>query len=308
VIAFEIPGPPTRRPDYMKRWTTEEEVFLRKHYPSKGKEWCAIELSKTVNQIRDKASRMGLKYDTGSDHAKEWQAKAAASKIGKKRPGQADVIRRGIIEKGLHRPTEERRKESSAKAKAWIKENGHPRGALGLKHSVEAKLAIGEKAKAHWDSLTDDQRAEQTMRQMKAKAAKGGLVSARPSATWKAGWREVGGQRCYFRSRWEANYARYLEWLRSQGEVSAWEHEPETFWFEKIKRGCRSYLPDFRVTEKCGNVVYHEVKGWMDDRSKTKIKRMAIYHPHITLVVIERNQYEEIRRKLGALIEGWEPA
>ena len=40
-----------------------------------------------------------------------------------------------------------------------------------------------------------------------------------------------------------------LEWLKKNKQIKKWEHEPETFWFEGIMRGCRSYLPDFRVTE-----------------------------------------------------------
>ena len=92
-------------------------------------------------------------------------------------------------------------------------------------------------------------------------------------ASCKSGWREIGGIRKYYRSRWEANYARYLEFLKVNGEIEKWEHEPETFWFEGIKRGVMSYLPDFRVTEKNGDIVFHEVKGWMDARSITKIKR-----------------------------------
>lgn len=128
----------------------------------------------------------------------------------------------------------------------------------------------------------------------------------RIGATWKCGWREVGGQRCYFRSRWEANYARYLQFLLEKNQITKWEHEPETFWFEKIKRGCRSYLPDFRVTEPNGSIVYHEVKGWMDDRSKTKIKRMGIYHPTVRLIVIDAKPYKEIQKKLSSLLPGWE--
>src|SRR5687768_3513242 len=94
-----------------------------------------------------------------------------------------------------------------------------------------------------------------------------------------ASWRVIGGIRKYFRSRWEANYARYLEWLKTNGEIVSWTHEPKTFWFEKIKRGTRSYLPDFCVIEKNGKEVYYEVKGYMDSKSKTKIKRMAKYYP-----------------------------
>ena len=61
---------------------------------------------------------------------------------------------------------------------------------------------------------------------------------------------------------------------KDQGEILKWEYEPETFWFEKIKRGVRTYTPDFKVTEKDGSIIFHEVKGYMDARSKTKLKRM----------------------------------
>lgn len=123
---------------------------------------------------------------------------------------------------------------------------------------------------------------------------------------WKAGWREFGDQRCFFRSAWESNWGRYLEWLRVRGDIQKWEHEPETFWFEKIRRGTRSYLPDFRVTERNGSVVFHEVKGWMDQKSATKIKRMRIYHPTVKLIVIDKKQYASVRNALGGVIPGWE--
>jgi len=122
----------------------------------------------------------------------------------------------------------------------------------------------------------------------------------------KAGWRTIGDTKKYFRSRWEANYARYLQWLVKQGQILSWEHEPHTFWFEKIKRGVRSYLPDFKVTELNGGVVWHEVKGYMDAKSKTKLKRMKIYHPDEKLLVIAAKEYKEIQAKVSGLIIGWE--
>ena len=67
-----------------------------------------------------------------------------------------------------------------------------------------------------------------------------------------------------------------------------------------------SYLPDFRVTEINGSVQWHEVKGWMDARSKTTIARMARYHPTQVLIVIREAQYKEIMRKVSSLIPGWE--
>jgi hypothetical protein len=131
-------------------------------------------------------------------------------------------------------------------------------------------------------------------------------MPANPPGSWKAAWRTIGGQRCYFRSSWEANYGRYLEWLRANGQIKKWEHEPETFWFEAIKRGTRSYLPDFRVTEINGRIEYHEVKGWMDDRSKTKIRRMAKYHPTVILKVIDGKAYKALAKQVSRLVEGWE--
>lgn len=122
----------------------------------------------------------------------------------------------------------------------------------------------------------------------------------------QAAWRTVGGTRSFFRSKWEANYARWLEYLRSQGNLEKWEHEPETFWFDGIRRGVCSYLPDFKVTRAGGSVEYHEVKGWMDPRSKTKIKRMAKYHPQVKLLVVDKKQYARLKRDVGPLVPGWE--
>lgn len=124
--------------------------------------------------------------------------------------------------------------------------------------------------------------------------------------SWKAGWREIAGRRIFFRSRWESNYGLYLQWLKEHGIIAEWEHEPETFWFEKIRRGVRSYLPDFRVTELNGSIAYHEVKGWMDPKSKTKIKRMAKYHAQVKLIVISKNVYRGIEAKVSGLVVGWE--
>jgi len=143
---------------------------------------------------------------------------------------------------------------------------------------------------------------------LKTKLKKYGTLAtnARENCSWKAGWREIGGKRKYFRSKWEANYARYLEWLKEHNQIKEWQHENKTFWFEGIKRGCRSYLPDFEVENNNGTIEYHEVKGWYDDRSKTKVKRMAKYYPEVKLIIIFQKQYNEIKNKVGRLINGWE--
>lgn len=109
------------------------------------------------------------------------------------------------------------------------------------------------------------------------------------------------------RSSWEANYARYLNFLiRHEGRIDRWEYEPEVFWFEKIKRGCRSYKPDFKVHYKDGAIEYHEVKGWMYPRAKTALNRMRIYHPKVKMILVDQKSYKAIERQVGAMIPNWE--
>lgn len=107
------------------------------------------------------------------------------------------------------------------------------------------------------------------------------------------------------RSAWEANFARYLRMLKETNQILDWAYEAVRFDFP-VARGIRSYLPDFQVTENNGTVIYYEVKGYMDAASRTKLNRMKRYHPNVVVHVIDRERYEEIRRKLGPAIRGWE--
>ena len=110
----------------------------------------------------------------------------------------------------------------------------------------------------------------------------------------------------FFRSSWEANYARYLNWLIERGQIAAWDYECRTYEFHKIKRGSRHYTPDFLITYLDGRQEWHEVKGYMDPRSATKLKRMARYYPQVRIVLIDAPVYREIAKRAGALIRGWE--
>lgn len=123
--------------------------------------------------------------------------------------------------------------------------------------------------------------------------------------------RPKGGRRAdlgnrYFRSAWEANYARYLSWLVAHKQIRSWDYEVKTYEFKAIKRGTREYRPDFRVENLNGRIEFHEVKGMMDAKSATKLRRMAKYYPHVKIVLIDRAYYDDIKRKLGRMIEGWE--
>ena len=60
------------------------------------------------------------------------------------------------------------------------------------------------------------------------------------------------------------------------------------------------------VTLPNGQVEFHEVKGWMDSRSKTCIRRMAKYHPKVVLKVIDKPVYMGIARTVGGIVPGWD--
>src|SRR3990172_3948894 len=111
--------------------------------------------------------------------------------------------------------------------------------------------------------------------------------TAPPKIKSLSGWRTIGTSRYFFRSKWEANYARWLQYQKNQHFIKDWLYETQTFWFDKIKRGVRSYLPDFKIIKPDDSHFWVEVKGWMDPKSVTKIKRFAKYYPKELLIVVD---------------------
>lgn len=267
----------------LKRWSESEIVALTRFYietpPLKFSiESIAQQLNRTPASVALKASKLGITDQfrpKSEDHIKiisdGAKARYAANPEGHPKPD-------------------------------WTK-HPHPRGMLGKKQKP-----------GHIDKLAAlhtgiKQTPEHVEKRMASRLLNHGTLApthGRIGSTWKQGWREIDGVRIFFRSRWEFNYALYLNLLKKSGEISNWEHEPETFWFENIKRGCRSYLPDFRVTDSNGQICFHEVKGWMDPRSKTKIKRMAKYHPNVKLRVIDKLWFRQNAKNMASIIPQWE--
>ncbi len=227
------------------------------------------------------------------------------SKIGKNK----EQVSRLAKKLGLTKRNRKKDPESCLKIKErfikWHTENQHPKGMLGKKHSKE----FCENQSQYMKNIPKDKIRERTLKCLHTKVEKYGSIGAAfPSrkTTWKQDWRTIGGKTKFFRSRWEANYARYLEKLKVEGKITDWLHEPQTFWFEKIKRGMVTYLPDFKIINLDGSHEWHEVKGWMDSRSKTKIRRFNKYFPLEKLVIIDTKWYKNNEESLSKLIDDWE--
>ena len=198
---------------------------------------------------------------------------------------------------------------TSKNMKEFLSTHDHPRGFKGHKHKDSSLAVISEKSKANFKRLKDEGRVgELVLKSMKTKFKNGNYGKPRMNVSWRGGWREIGAHKKFFRSRWEANFARYLQYQLEQGLIKQWEHEADIFWFEGVKRGCVSYLPDFKVTELDGTVKYFEIKGYMDARSKTKLKRMAKYHSDVELILIDSKEYLQLEKRISCAFPDWEYA
>lgn len=192
-----------------------------------------------------------------------------------------------------------------------LRRNGHPKGMSGKRHTDETKAIVGAASKLMWAThktfgiglMSEESRDKRSLAASKRMSKQSGANTySRCAGGYRA---DLPGP--YFRSSWEANYARYLNLLQKMGVVESWEYEPETYWFGGVKRGVMSYKPDFRVKYRNDPIpVTVEVKGWVTPKDRTKWRRMAKYHPSVKLEIVAEKQYRAIAQKWASAIPNWE--
>ena len=176
----------------------------------------------------------------------------------------------------------------------------------GHKHTEATKRKIGEITRKRWEDPNIMQNQDSYRQILSDRFSRQNAGSKNIHSRSKHGCRTDLDNK-YFRSAWEANYARYLNFLKALGEIFKWEYEADTFWFEAIKRGTRSYTPDFKIwTKNASEPYYEELKGWMDAKSKTKLSRMAKYYPNVKVVLVDEKKYRAIARSIRTMIPNWE--
>lgn len=99
--------------------------------------------------------------------------------------------------------------------------------------------------------------------------------------------------KCFFRSTWEANYARYLNYIGVK-----WKYEPITYNLANNK----TYTPDFLLED--GTIV--EIKGWLTKQGKEKLNAFTKEYPNVTVIIVTRKEYNEIKKNYQFEIEKWE--
>lgn len=274
-----------------KKYTKEELDFIKENYHGMNIRELATELGRGENwqNVCRTARKLGL---TGN----------------KKKVRHSDQPT-PVIRTNKFSNDEERLKAKSAFMKKWHAENPHPKGMLGKSHSEEYKEWRSNYMKKQWEDKNSYFNSEEHKQKTSDRMSRTMTDRIKNNKT-NVYSRGVGGTRkdlgIYVRSRWEANFARYLNLLVEKGDIYRWEYEPDTFWFENIKRGTRSYTPDFKVWDtQDSNPYYYEVKGYMDKKSQTKLKRMSKYYPDIEIKMIQKEEYKEVT-KFSRIIENWE--
>lgn len=97
----------------------------------------------------------------------------------------------------------------------------------------------------------------------------------------------------YFRSSWEANFARLLNYFNID-----WDYEPCRFVFDNSSLLVDFYLPKFDV--------WIEIKGFCDKRSSEKLAKMNSNFPDENVKILDREAYRFIKEKYSSQIAGWE--
>lgn len=302
-------------------WSEAEIAFVKKNYKIMSHKEMGDALNRTEKAVRNQCWKNGFVTDTSWSEEdvlllKEFYEKAAgtaplnlskiAEVLGRNKTNVCRKARQLGLGTNQNRKSIPKPRKPKPQKKTERKKIVRTKG-IGWHHTQETKDKISAGAKAAWANpdhvLNSDEIRQKRSDDMAARQRAGELRTG--YSRGKQGKRPDVGN-LYFRSSWEANYARYLNFLIAHKKVYKWQYEPDTFWFEEIKRGVRSYLPDFKIWDtETAEPYYVEVKGWMDAKSKTKLNRMRIYYPDIKVIVFGATEYKELS-KSKALIPGWE--
>ena len=101
-----------------------------------------------------------------------------------------------------------------------------------------------------------------------------------------------------YRSKWEADYAHYLDLLIPVGNLVSWDYEPD-----RLEIGVGAfYTPDFRIITRGVDrgIQYHEVKGYRREAAIVRLKAEALRYPQFRFVLVTKANGEWHHTTIGA--------
>lgn len=205
---------------------------------------------------------------------------------------QSDLMKK-LRQNGDFISDEGRRKLSENLKSRWMSDEYRQR----VKSSCIEKYG-----KEHW-TQTEEGRKCISQRSKKYRASDQTKLKMRISASKRIRegrnahpFRGRGGHRddisLYVRSRWEANFARYLKHTNQD-----FEYEKHSF----VLSDGRTYTPDFKVGNK-----FYEVKGWWTAAAKEKFEIFKETYPEVEVQIIDEIGYGLIQERYASSIPTWE--
>ena len=142
------------------------------------------------------------------------------------------------------------------------------------------KTASGRK---RLSQMMRGRKASETTRAKMSKAAQGRLRSKREMmySSSRGGFRSDLG--VYFRSTWEANFARILNY---QGKK--WSYEHQSFQLGSSL----SYTPDFFIED---DNVFYEIKGRWTEKCRRQLELMRQLFPDVVVYVVDCEKYGRLK-------------
>ena len=269
---------------HYKKFTNKEDDIIRDHYPNLHLSEIAELIGRTKKSVVNRAyiirvenkrkiwSPLEIDYLTefynSFDKTEGFDLNILVERLGRHRSTICKKAKELGLTNNCRKATEQHKVNSGNGLKEHYKTHEHPKGMLGKHHTPEVCEQMGNYRKGRKLNLSDGERkarAERS-REMIKKLMNGKNMYSRT----KSGIREDLG--IFVRSNWEANFARILNFL----ELS-WEYETKTFKLKTEKYGEKEYIMDFFVKDGIGYMV--EVKGWLDSKSKIKIKMFKECYP-----------------------------
>ena len=314
-------------------WTEDDKTMLISLYPYKtNKELCVI-LEKTDGQLRWMKSQLGLnskfKPFTNEekmlieqfykDNRNTMDLESFAKSLGR----QKTSISRYAKKIGLTKYGREKSEESIEKIKHSLEiyhesdeyqmnvkpkqvellnyyaKNNHPRGMLNKHHTKETCEKLSESHIILFKNMSDEEKHIRAMKSVNTRRKRDVIgTTTNAYSRCKGGFRKDLNH--YFRSAWEANIARILDYLHIE-----WKYEYKRFHFNQETEKILSYQPDFYLPQYD---KWIEVKGWMDNTSKKRLELFNIYYPleSTRLILINEDIYKSLKTQYSLLIENWE--
>jgi hypothetical protein len=97
-----------------------------------------------------------------------------------------------------------------------------------------------------------------------------------------------------YKSQWEADFARHLEYLKGDGAIVEWGYERIRLRIGKRSDRARMkapiFTPDFHTLDAAGRLRFYEVKGFYREGAKVRSAVAAEVFPHFAFEVVRKRK------------------